>query len=56
MSKCDTCFNTRTIISENGTHKACCLSEEQAIDCMMNKKDSYIKNPMIKEEIENVKQ
>ena len=40
--KCETCLNSRGIISENGWHYICCLSNQKAIDCIANKKDYYI--------------
>lgn len=42
MDKCRTCLNSRGIISENGWHYICCLSNQKAIDCITNKKDYYI--------------
>lgn len=46
--KCDTCFNSRPIISENGIHYACCLSDKSALKCMTGKQKGYIENPMRK--------
>ena len=40
--KCDNCLNARRIISENGLHSICCLSEKVAIDCIMGKKDHRV--------------
>lgn len=39
--KCDTCINSRTIVSENGYHSICTLSSKAAINCMTGKTDSY---------------
>ena len=50
MSKCDTCINSRTILSENGYHSSCTLSAKQAADCKFGFKDHYIRHPGIKEE------
>lgn len=36
MSKCDLCINSRLIISENGYHPICCLSEKEATECILN--------------------
>jgi len=36
ISKCDLCINSRAIISENGRHYICCLSEKKAMECIMN--------------------
>ena len=44
--KCDNCLNSRRIISENGLHSICCLSEKKAIECLMKKKDHKI-SPII---------
>lgn len=43
MSKCDTCLFSRAIISENGFHWVCCLTQKRAIDCMNGVKDRYIR-------------
>lgn len=40
--KCDNCLNARRIISENGLHSICCLSEKVAMDCIMGKKDQRL--------------
>lgn len=40
--KCDNCLNARRVISENGLHSICCLSEKFAIDCIMGKKDQRV--------------
>lgn len=45
LKKCGTCLNSRMIISENGLHPICCLSEKKAVACMFGKKDSYIAEP-----------
>lgn len=34
MSKCDSCLYSRTIISENGYHSICNLSDKKAIECV----------------------
>jgi len=41
MSKCDLCINSRAIISENGRHYICCLSEKKAIECILNGYSRY---------------
>lgn len=46
--KCDTCWNSRPIVSENGIHYICCLSSTSALKCMTGKKKGYIKHPMRK--------
>lgn len=47
-NKCDTCFYTRWIISENGRHSICILSDAKAIRCSLNKYNQYQKHPMLK--------
>ena len=42
MKKCEECLNGRLIVSENGYHAACCLSQKAAIDCITNKKVQFI--------------
>ena len=42
MMKCDSCLNSRTVVSENGRHPVCCLSEKQAMNCLMGKDDKYV--------------
>ena len=41
MKECEKCLNSRMIISENGYHPICCLSQKKAIDCMMGKKSQF---------------
>ena len=43
--KCETCLNSRVIISENGCHSVCCLSQKKAVDCITKRKDYYVENP-----------
>ena len=45
IKKCDSCLNSRMVISENGLHSICCLSEKKAIDCMFGEKDHYVEFP-----------
>lgn len=40
--KCDTCLNSRVVISENGCHAACTLSSVKATECMVGIKDNYM--------------
>lgn len=40
--KCDTCLNSRVVISENGFHAACNLSSVKATECMVGIKDNYM--------------
>ena len=34
--KCNTCANARPVISNNGYHYVCTLSDRKGTDCMMN--------------------
>lgn len=45
MSECETCLNSRPIISENGLHRVCCLSSKKAVDCITGKKKYYTRTP-----------
>lgn len=45
IKKCDSCLNSRIIVSENGLHSICCLSEKKAVDCMFGEKDHYVGIP-----------
>lgn len=40
--RCKSCFNSRIIMSENGYHSICCLSQKKALNCLLGKKDHYI--------------
>ena len=44
-SKCETCANIRAIISENGVHRICNLSEGLAWLCVIGKVDRYKQKP-----------
>lgn len=44
--KCDNCLNARRIISENGLHSVCCLSDKVAVNCLVGKKDQRIIIPL----------
>lgn len=39
--KCDSCLNSRPVISENGFHHVCCLSSKAAQNCLSGKKIKY---------------
>ena len=43
--RCDTCLNSRVIISESGYHSVCCLSQKKAVDCITQQKNYYTENP-----------
>ena len=40
--KCDNCLNAIKIISENGLHSVCSLSDKVAMNCLAGKKDQRI--------------
>ena len=42
MHDCERCLNSRVIVSENGRHKVCCLTQKKAIDCMIGKKSHFV--------------
>lgn len=41
MVKCEKCLNSRPVVSENGLHPICCLSQKKAMDCMTGKKNYF---------------
>lgn len=41
MEKCQTCLNSRAIISENGIQRRCCLSSKKAVECLIGEVDRY---------------
>ena len=47
--RCEKCLNSRPVISENGIVYICCLSSRAAVNCLSDKKDGFVKNPMRKE-------
>lgn len=49
--KCDNCLNARRIISENGLHSVCSLSDRVAMNCLVGKKDQRIIVPGSNEKI-----
>lgn len=48
MGRCDTCLESRCVISENGIHYICCLNEKASIACLLHRDDHYVENPMRK--------
>lgn len=42
MKDCEKCLNSRLIVSENGYHSICCLSQKVATDCMTDKKSQFV--------------
>lgn len=47
--KCEKCLNSRTIVSENGIHHACCLSSKAALYCQLTSVH-FAPHPMKKED------
>lgn len=48
---CDECVNSRTVISENGYHSVCCLSEKEWFNCSTGKHSKFIsKRPKLTDE------
>lgn len=41
--RCDTCLNSRPIVSENGIHRACCLSDKKVMQCVLGEKNHYVR-------------
>ena len=48
MDKCEKCLNRRMIVSENGYHFICSLSDIAARNCILGKKDHFIQRPKFK--------
>ena len=46
MDKCEKCLNRRMIVSENGYHFICSLSNIAAMNCILDKKDHFIPQPI----------
>lgn len=45
LTKCDSCLNSRIVISENGVHSVCCLSEKKEVECITKEKNHYEEMP-----------
>ena len=45
---CDSCMFSRDIVSENGFHSVCCLSDEKARECLISGKH-YVMHPKFKD-------
>ena len=39
MDKCETCYNSRVVVSENGIKRICCLPKKEALQCVLDIKD-----------------
>jgi hypothetical protein len=44
ISKCETCIHTRLVPSENGWHRACCLTSNAQILCITGRVSRYIRD------------
>ena len=42
MSKCEKCLNRVPVMSENGLHYNCGLSEKEALECLISEKDHSV--------------
>ena len=42
MAACDTCVNSRPVVSENGIHWVCCLSGMAAQKCLTGSKNMFV--------------
>jgi hypothetical protein len=42
MSKCEKCLNRVPVMSENGLHYNCGLSEKAALECLTKEKDHSV--------------
>ena len=40
--KCETCLNSRLVVSENGDHWFCTLPPIDAVNCMTGIEDDYV--------------
>lgn len=45
--KCDTCLNRRMIMSENGLHAVCGLSQVKAVECITQTKSRYLRDSSV---------
>ena len=46
---CDICVNARSVVSENGYHSVCCLSESKMRECLYNNMKHFYPAPMLVE-------
>lgn len=51
--RCNTCLNGVPVVSENGIHYNCALTEKDALYCLTGQEDHYVRNPMKTEEDNN---
>lgn len=50
---CMYCMNSRPIVSENGIHYSCVLSNKKSMLCRFREKDYFIRLPLFKKEGNN---
>lgn len=48
---CDVCINARRVVSENGYHSVCCLSECKMRECLYNNMKHFYPSPMLIEAV-----
>ncbi len=46
MRNCKECINSRLVVSENGYHAVCNLSDYDAYDCLSNNQSKFEGNPL----------
>lgn len=52
MEKCEICYNSRTVLTENGFKQICCLSQKKAMQCILDITDYCV---VMRKEIDNGK-
>ena len=45
MKNCEECIYSRLVVSENGYHAVCTLSDDDIYDCLSNGKSRFEGNP-----------
>lgn len=46
MKNCKECINSRLVVSENGYHAICTLSDDDVYDCLSNGRSRFEGNPL----------
>lgn len=46
MRNCKECLNSRLVVSENGYHPICTLSDDDVYDCLSNNRSKFVGNPL----------
>lgn len=52
--KCDICLKGRPIVSENGIHRICCLSDKGAMQCLIGEKDRFVDISLLFSDIDTI--